>query len=79
VQHLYYSEVMDPQRSPSRYFTKASKPQRVAANHLISIRLSDELIRRLAQVGNDEGLAMSDTIRLVLERGLASTPRKKTK
>jgi hypothetical protein len=33
---------------------------------------------RLAEVGNDEGLAMSDTIRLVLERGLGATrnPRK---
>jgi len=70
---------MDSQPSPSGYFSKASKPRRVASNHLISIRVSDELIRRLAQVGNDEGLAMSDTIRLVLERGLASTTRKKTK
>ncbi len=27
-------------------------------------------MRRLAEVGNHEGLAMSDTIRLVLKRGL---------
>jgi antitoxin component of RelBE/YafQ-DinJ toxin-antitoxin module len=40
--------------------------------HLISVRLADELLQRLAEVGNEEGLAMSDTIRLVLERGLAA-------
>ncbi len=34
-------------------------------------------MRRLAEVGNAEGLAMSDTIRLVLERGLAASKRKK--
>jgi hypothetical protein len=36
--------------------------------------LSEDLLERLAAVGNSEGLAMSDTIRLVLERGLAATP-----
>jgi antitoxin component of RelBE/YafQ-DinJ toxin-antitoxin module len=36
------------------------------------VRLADELLQRLAEVGNEEGLAMSDTIRLVLERGLAA-------
>ena len=34
-------------------------------------------MRRLAEVGNDEGLAMSDTIRLVLERGLGATRKPK--
>jgi hypothetical protein len=43
------------------------------------VRLSDDLVRRLAVVGNDEGLAMSDTIRVVLERGLTAPKRKKTK
>ncbi len=40
--------------------------------HLVSVRLADDLVRRLAEVGNAEGLAMSDTIRLVLERGLSA-------
>lgn len=62
--------------APSSYFSAASRAEKSAASHLISIRLSDELVRRLAEVGNEEGLAMSDTIRLVLERGLAKSNRK---
>jgi hypothetical protein len=61
---------------PSSYFSAASRAEKPAANHLISIRLSDELVRRLAEVGNEEGLSMSDTIRLVLERGLAKSNSK---
>ena len=62
---------MEPQRSPSKYFLAASRSQRPAASQLVSIRVPEDLIRRLAEVGNEEGLSMSDTIRLVLERGLA--------
>ena len=67
--------------SPSSYFAAASRSLRTSTSHLISIRLPDDLIQRLAAVGNEEALAMSDTIRLVLERGLAAkrspTPTKK--
>jgi hypothetical protein len=66
-----------PDRSrekPSDYFRAASRACRPPASHLISIRLPDDLMQRLAAVGNEEGLAMSDTIRLVLERGLAAKP-----
>jgi hypothetical protein len=59
-------------RSPSGYFAAASRSSRSTTSHLISVRLPDELIQRLAAVGNEEALSMSDTIRLVLERGLAS-------
>ena len=69
---------MDQQQPPSAYFTTGSRSKAASASRLISVRLSDDLIRRLAEVGNDEGLAMSDTIRLILERGLAATKRKKT-
>ena len=69
---------MEDRPSPSAYFAKGSRTKTTATSHLISVRLSDDLIRRLADVGNDEGLAMSDTIRLVLERGLAPSKRKKT-
>lgn len=62
--------------APSAYFDAASRARQPAPSHLISIRLSDELVRRLAEVGNEEGLSMSDTIRLVLERGLARPNRK---
>jgi metal-responsive CopG/Arc/MetJ family transcriptional regulator len=45
---------------------------------LISVRLPEDLLERLAGVGNEEGLSMSDTIRLVLERGIrASTTQKR--
>ena len=70
---------MDKDRAvPSAYFLSSSKARKATTNHLISVRLTDELLQRLAQVGNDEGLAMSDTIRLVLERGLAASKRKKS-
>jgi hypothetical protein len=69
---------MDQKQPPSAYFTTGSRARTASASRLISIRLSDDLIRRLAEVGNDEGLAMSDTIRLILERGLAAPKRKKT-
>jgi hypothetical protein len=59
---------------PSDYFAAASRTSGTPVSHLISIRLPDDLMQRLAAVGNEEGLAMSDTIRLVLERGLAAKP-----
>jgi len=60
-------------RSPSQYFAASSRERtNPRAQHLISVRLPDELLQRLAEVGNEEGLAMSDTLRLVLERGLAA-------
>jgi hypothetical protein len=70
---------MGDQPSPSAYFSSGSRARSTSASHLISVRLSDDLVRRLAVVGNDEGLAMSDTIRVVLERGLTAPKRKKTK
>ena len=63
---------MSGPRSPSRYFSASGRERSGSrSQHLISVRLADELLQRLAEVGNEEGLAMSDTIRLVLERGLA--------
>jgi hypothetical protein len=62
----------DRDRLPSAYFRAASRASRAPASHLISIRLPDDLVQRLAVVGNEEGLSMSDTIRLVLERGLTA-------
>jgi predicted DNA-binding protein len=43
----------------------------------VSIRLPGDLIQRLADVGNDEGLSLSATIRVVLERGLGKAERRK--
>jgi antitoxin component of RelBE/YafQ-DinJ toxin-antitoxin module len=56
----------------SSYFSASRRP----ASELVSVRLAPDLLARLAAVGNAEGLAMSDTIRLVLERGLAASERK---
>ncbi len=75
---MYYNRFMKERLAPSDYFTAGSRGRNPSTSHLISIRLADDLIQRLAAIGNDEGLAMSDTIRLVLERGLATSKRKKT-
>ena len=64
----------DDQIKPSAYFQTMSRMSAQPVSKLISIRLSEDLLQRLAAVGNTEGLAMSDTIRLVLERGLTATP-----
>jgi metal-responsive CopG/Arc/MetJ family transcriptional regulator len=48
-----------------------------SSSRIISVRLPEDLLQRLADVGNAEALGMSDTIRLVLERGLNA--RKNTK
>jgi hypothetical protein len=70
---------MDKSKSPSSYFRAGSTSRRSSSNRLVSIRLPEELIQRLAKVGNEEGLSLSDTVRLVLERGLTQTERRKQK
>ena len=62
-----------PADSPSRYFASSSRLGQRSSSRLISIRLPEDLLQRLAEVGNAEALGMSDTIRLVLERGLSAT------
>jgi hypothetical protein len=64
--------------SPSEFFLSASRVKRGTTSRLIRVRLPEDLVQRLAEVGNEQGLAMSDTIRLVLERGLTSKQRKGT-
>jgi antitoxin component of RelBE/YafQ-DinJ toxin-antitoxin module len=56
--------------TPSRYFAASSRNSGKPASQLISVRLPEDLLQQLAEIGNQEGLAMSDTIRLVLQRGL---------
>ena len=63
---------MSVEQKPSQYFSSSSRNRGKSASRMISVRLPEDLLQRLAAVGNDEGLAMSDTIRLVLERGLMS-------
>jgi hypothetical protein len=58
--------------SPSLLFAAAARAEGRKASRLISVRLPEDLLQRLATVGNVEGLSMSDTIRLVLERGLGT-------
>ncbi|MDE3206696.1 MAG: hypothetical protein KGQ66_21010 [Acidobacteriota bacterium] len=70
---------MTERSAPSTYFATSTRAAKSSTNHLISVRLSDDLLARLAEVGNGEGLAMSDTIRLVLERGLAASKKKGAK
>lgn len=64
---------MESRRSPSSYFATGSRPRRTGASQLVSIRLPEELLQRVAEVGNSEALSLSDTVRLLLERGLTAT------
>ena len=82
VLQRYYDETMPSKyqsndRSPSHYFAATSRNRQGASSQLVSVRLPVDLLERLATVGNEQGLALSDTIRLVLERGL--NERKKSK
>ena len=67
---MYYNVYMSTK--PSKYFEASSRNSGRPATQLISVRLPEELLQRLAEIGNEEGLAMSDTLRLVLERGIRS-------
>ena len=80
VGQVYYSSRVkeEDRAAPSALWMNSSRARKASTNHLISVRLPDDLLRRLADIGNEEGLAMSDTIRLVLERGLAVSKRKKS-
>jgi metal-responsive CopG/Arc/MetJ family transcriptional regulator len=55
----------------------ATRASQRSSSRLISVRLPEDLLQRLAEVGNAEALGMSDTIRLVLERGLNATKNTK--
>jgi hypothetical protein len=57
---------------PSALFSANANRSPAKASKLISVRLPAELLVRLSDIGNEEGLTMSDTIRLVLERGINS-------
>jgi metal-responsive CopG/Arc/MetJ family transcriptional regulator len=46
---------------------------------MVSVRLPEDLVQRLSEVGNEEGLSLSDTIRVVLERGLSAGKRRRSK
>jgi predicted DNA-binding protein len=64
-------------KPPSHYIAMSSRIAPRASSRLISIRLPEDLLQRLAETGNAEALGMSDTIRLVLERGLNATKNTK--
>ena len=71
------------QASPSELFDVSARKGR-KTTRLVSVRLPEELVLRLAAVGNGEETTMSETIRRVLERGLgqakpAKAARKKKK
>lgn len=59
-------------------FAVTQRSQGRKSSRLISVRLPEDLLGRLAEAGNAEGLSMSDTLRLVLERGLAAGKAKKS-
>jgi hypothetical protein len=55
--------------SPSELFEISARQSRMKTR-LVSVRLPEDLVLRLASVGNWEKMTMSETIRQVLERGL---------
>jgi len=63
--------------SPSQRFISSNRVLKNKTSQLISVRLPEDLLERLAAAGNAEGFTMSDTIRIVLERGLRAAPKKK--
>jgi predicted DNA-binding protein len=62
-------DLTSDQASPSEFFDVSAQERR-RRTRLVSVRLPEELVLRLAVVGNGEGMTMSETIRRVLERGL---------
>lgn len=65
------------QNAPSSYFRAGTQKVPGPESHVVSVRLSDDLVRRLAEVGNAEGRSLSETIRVVLERGLTKKKAKR--
>lgn len=62
--------------TPSSYF--GSGRSRSTTDTPLSCRVSTDTMQRLAAVSKDEGgLSLSDTMRLVLERGLAASTKKR--
>ncbi len=60
-----------------KLFNANSRNGKRGSTRMVSVRIPEELLLRLAEVGNEEGLALSDTVRLVLERGLNPKKGKK--
>jgi hypothetical protein len=65
--------------SASEYFATSTRQSGGSSSHMVSVRLPEDLVQRLSEVGNEEGLSLSDTIRVVLERGLSAGKRPRSK
>jgi hypothetical protein len=68
---------MTESQSVGKLFNANSRNGMRGSTRMVSVRIPEELLLRLAEVGNEEGLALSDTMRLVLERGLNQRRGKK--
>ncbi len=68
---------MTEPQSVGKFFNANSRNGVKGSTRMVSVRTSEDRLWRLAQVGNEEGLALSDTMRLVLERGLNQRKVKK--
>lgn len=68
---------MTESQSVGKLFNASSRNGQRGSTRMVSVRIPEELLLRLAEVGNEEGLALSDTMRLVLERGLNQRRGKK--
>lgn len=57
-----------------RFPTGSGRPTNYKSK--INVRVPETMVVKLAKVGNKEHLSMSDTIRLVIERGLKYRPER---
>lgn len=55
--------------SPRDLFHKTGRAER-GGQHLVSVRVPDDLMRRLAHFGNSKDLTLAETVRTILELGL---------
>ena len=55
------------------YMTFYNSPRAPQYERVLNVRVPDETYQRLADLSHREGLNQSDTIRLVLERGLIAS------
>lgn len=73
-----YIHPVTSDRSPgtAARFSNAYKRSGDSGGEIASLRLSPELAAEVRAVGDKEGLSQSDTLRLLVRRGLTATNKK---
>jgi hypothetical protein len=71
-----------PGQTPGAYFSNRGTRSSSERKTAINLRVEPQLLADLAEVGNDEGLNLSDTCRLLMREAIAARkvkPKKKGK